>query len=256
MAVQGNSSAGYFANVAPFTTQFGSITGWGRRASLAVTTNIATVSQSANANAAVSCVLRGSATQMRTIVTDDAGVQSIASASVDVGAQWNFCASMFTSTTQRDAFMTNALGGLQTGTNATAATTAAFDRLSVGCLRVNTTVTGVFAASDMLGSVAFWNRPLSATETKALSAGKHPADVAIDALVYYFPLKSNAVCERTGLELTLTGTAPLWFPTWNPPVRPRIAVRRTFRAPSAGGFNPAWAAGSNILLGTRGAKAA
>lgn len=254
MSLAGNSSGSYSLDAGvPFVGQFGAITGWMYDKS-ATNLCVACVSQNTNANAVID--LFCTAGNIRARISDDAAAASFAGIITSGVTQqgWTFGAASFSTTSARDIFGGGAdVGGLiATASNATAATTAAWDRFSIGARRIQTTITTLMTTTMRIASVSFWNRPLTGQESRALRSGRHPFDVAQDALVYTFPLKSNARCEKTGIEMTLNGNAMPFFANQNPPVNDRRSKNKVnIRVPvAAGGFNPAWARNANILTRT------
>lgn len=240
MGMAGNASGCYIDDTAsevPFTTQSGSITGWVLRSSLTQNA-VASVGQNTNVNACISLQTGSGSTSIAGRIVDDAGVgTSFGPSLTDVVGFWSFGCAAYTSTSSRRITSYSLGGPMQDTANATAATTAAFDRFAVGAVRVQATNTIQVASGAIIGGVGFWNRPLSLIEAKELGSGRHPFRCAArDALVYYFPLVNSAICAKTGLALTASGTAPPWLPSRNPPVQPIVRIASRAKAPAVAGF--------------------
>lgn len=104
-----------------------------------------------------------------------------------------------------------------------------------------------------IAEVAIWRSRLGAGDFRALWQGADPRAVMPNALAAYWPLAGQRSPELDLIKLrtgTVTGAVG---ERAHPPVRgPWLARRRWYMksgAVAAGGFQPAWARGSNILIG-------
>lgn len=170
------------------------------------------------------------------------------------GPGWVHCAGVFESSTSRTAYMNGRPGT----TNTTSRTPSGINRTNVGLY--NDGIGGLYG--PMFGAIAHvcvWNVALSTAEIVKLARGGFPMDVKRQNLVAYWPMQgvnSSRELDIIGRQqLTLNGTMP---PTSGEPLIyvPRNRNSGWMNSISAGGgFQAAWARGSNSIVGRAGARA-
>ncbi len=162
------------------------------------------------------------------------------STSYSAGA-WQHIAAVFASSSSRASYLN---GGGAVEDTASVTSIGALDRTSIGASLVSSAVTTPF--DGRLAEAAFWNVALTTEEIQRLSLGFSPLLVRPESIVAYVP-----IIGRTSPETNLKGTAFTVNGTATQASHPRIiypALAQVITAPAAT-FNPAWARGSNILLG-------
>ena len=132
-------------------------------------------------------------------VTNSAGTgaNAVTTAGYTTGV-WTHAAGVYTSTTDRAAF----INGGNKGTDTTAITAGA-DRTLIGA-RISTTVGAFF--SGRIAEVGIWNVALSDGEVASLALGFSPQQIRPESLVFYAPLVPTFIDIVGGLALTNTGS--------------------------------------------------
>jgi hypothetical protein len=176
---------------------------------------------------------------------DGASFNSSETAGTLTAGAWAHAGAVFASATSRTAYL-----------DGTAATPDTNSRVPSG---INQTTIGLTSHSSgtlanpwngEIAEVGIWDVALGDAEMKALAKGISPLLIRPASLVYYWPIlgKYNPEIDRiSGGALTVTGTTQaaahprIMYPRVDTPARMILPV-------AGGGFNPAWAIGSNVIL--------
>jgi hypothetical protein len=160
---------------------------------------------------------------------------------------WHHACGVFASTTSRTAY----LNGGNSATNTTSRTPASLTRTNLKLYSTNGT-TGFEAANGSIAEAAIWSIDLSAAEVAALARGVSPLRIRPGSLVAYWPLFGVASPENNfeggSLHMSIVGTVTQ---AAHAPVMPACGESIDWipYSVAASGFIPAWASGSNVLIG-------
>lgn len=194
-----------------------------------------------------------SATGSVSMTTGDGTTVNTASTSATASPNvWSHACGVSPAANSRAAF----LNGGGKGTNVTSRSPSGLAVTSVG--RISSSAPGSYA-SGQIAEAAIWSAALSDAEVLQLAQGALPPQVRPQSLVAYWPLREpgqGLEFDRNpwrprGYDLLPNGATPADHPAFLLPRPPR---RRLFgvTAGGGGGFKAAWAASSNILIGSGG----
>lgn len=179
------------------------------------------------------------------------GATTAATASVSPtvsAGTWCHGAGVFAAGNSRAVF----LHGVNKATNTTSRTPAGINRAGVG--RKIDDTSSYF--NGVIAEAAIWSAALTDAEVLLLAQGVPPPQVRPQSLVAYWPLREpgtileldrNPYATRR-YDLTATGATPADHPDGVLRL-PRQSRRRPFGISTAASFNPAWACGSNVVVG-------
>ena len=159
--------------------------------------------------------------------------------------QWHHAAGVFASATSRAAF----IDGGSKGTSAANNTPAGLTRTSIGHKAVSAR-TAFF--DGRIAEVALWNVALTDAEVAALARGVAPPFIRFDALVGYWPVwglhdpEIDLTVNNRQMTLTASPAAASHAPV--APFSARPWGTHLLIEAAGGGFQAAWARGSNRLI--------
>jgi hypothetical protein len=113
---------------------------------------------------------------------------------------FNHCTGRWAATNSRQPILENVVG-----TENTSNFFVTFNRLQIGVRQGNSLENYM---NGRIAEVAIWNVSLTNDEATSLYRGFKPSRVRPQSLVYYVPLLRNRVEVRTGLELSVSTSAP------------------------------------------------
>lgn len=118
-----------------------------------------------------------------------------------VANTWLHCAAVFTSTTSRTIYLTNAAAVTTTAT----IVAPTINNFTIGATILNTGTTGYF--NGLIAESAVWRVALTAADVASLAAGVAPSHVRPQSLAFYAPLIRTLSDSRGGATLTNNGGA-------------------------------------------------
>jgi hypothetical protein len=157
---------------------------------------------------------------------------------------WQHYAGVWASTTSRIVYL-NGTAGTE---NTTSRVTGTPNRMAIGGLR---RLSPTDYMSGLVADAAIWNVALSAAEIAALARGVSPLRIRPGNIAAYWPLFGTAgpeinICGGS-YHLTVSGATQ----AAHAPVMPACGESIDWipYSVAVGGFIPAWASGSNVLIG-------